>query len=84
MCVLALAWNNNPRWRLVVAGNRDELHERPAAALRRRDDPDGELLAGQDLRSGGTWLGVSEQGRFAVVTATCAAMERRSRAGAIA
>ena len=26
------------------------------------------MLAGKDLQSGGTWLGVSEQGRFAVVT----------------
>jgi uncharacterized protein with NRDE domain len=68
MCVLALAWNAHPRWRLVVAGNRDELHDRPAAALRRWEAPNDHLLAGQDLRSGGTWLGVSEKGRFAVVT----------------
>ncbi len=68
MCVLALAWNSHPKWRLVVAGNRDELHDRPAAPLRRWEGPNADLLAGQDLRSGGTWLGVSEQGRFAVVT----------------
>jgi uncharacterized protein with NRDE domain len=67
MCVLALAWDAHPRWRLVVAGNRDELHARPAAPLRRWDQPD-DLLAGRDLQSGGTWMGVSEQGRFAVVT----------------
>jgi uncharacterized protein with NRDE domain len=67
MCVLALAWKAHPRWRLVVAGNRDELHVRPTAPLRRwEDQPD--LLAGQDLQSGGTWLGISEEGRFAVVT----------------
>jgi uncharacterized protein with NRDE domain len=68
MCVLALAWDAHPQWRLVVAGNRDELHARPAAPLRRWPAPDDGLLAGQDLQSGGTWLGVSEQGRFAVVT----------------
>jgi uncharacterized protein with NRDE domain len=68
VCVLALAWNAHPRWRLVVAGNRDELHDRPAAPLRRWEGADSHLLAGQDLRSGGTWLGVSEEGRFAVVT----------------
>ena len=67
MCVLAFAWQAHPEWRLVVAGNRDELHARPAAALARWSDrPD--ILAGRDLRSGGTWLGVSESGRFAVVT----------------
>lgn len=50
-----------------MAGNRDELHARPAQPLARWDRPD-HLLAGKDLQSGGTWLGVSEQGRFAVIT----------------
>src|ERR1019366_3936015 len=67
MCVLALAWGAHPGWRLVMAGNRDEMQERPAQPLRRWDEPD-HVLAGKDLQSGGTWLGVSEQGRFAVVT----------------
>jgi uncharacterized protein with NRDE domain len=67
MCVLAFAWKAHPRWHLVMAGNRDELHDRPAAALARWATPAG-LIAGRDLQSGGTWAGVSEQGRFAVVT----------------
>jgi uncharacterized protein with NRDE domain len=67
MCVLAFAWRAHPRWPLVVAGNRDELHARPTGPLARWDRPD-HLLAGRDLQSAGTWLGVSEQGRFAVVT----------------
>ena len=67
MCVLAFAWHAHPRWPLVVAGNRDELHARPTNPLARWDRPT-HLLAGRDLQSGGTWLGVSEQGRFAVVT----------------
>jgi uncharacterized protein with NRDE domain len=67
MCVLALAWRAHPHWRLVVAGNRDELHSRPARGLARWDKAD-HLLAGKDLQSGGSWLGVSENGRFAAVT----------------
>jgi uncharacterized protein with NRDE domain len=67
MCVLAFAWRAHPRWPLVMAGNRDELHARPAAPLQRWDRP-GDVLAGRDLQSGGTWLGVSQRGRFAVVT----------------
>lgn len=67
MCVLAFAWRAHPRWRMVVAGNRDELHARPAAPLARWANPD-HVLSGRDLQSGGTWLGVSEQGRFAVIT----------------
>jgi uncharacterized protein with NRDE domain len=67
MCVLALAWRAHPRWLLVAAGNRDEFHERPAAPLDRWAGP-GAVIAGRDLRSGGTWLGVSQAGRLAVVT----------------
>ena len=67
MCVLALAWKAHPRWNLVMTGNRDELHERPAAGVVRWENPD-HLIAGRDLQSGGTWAGMSEQGRFAVVT----------------
>lgn len=52
---------------MVVAGNRDELHARPALPLARWDRPN-HLLGGRDLQSGGTWLGVSDRARFAVVT----------------
>ncbi len=67
MCVAAFAWRAHPRWLLVAIGNRDEFHERPAAPLAAWDEPGG-ILAGRDLRSGGTWLGVSPAGRFALVT----------------
>ncbi|WP_176595212.1 MULTISPECIES: NRDE family protein [Sphingobium] len=67
MCIMAMAWKAHPRWRLILIGNRDELHARPAAPLARWEKPD-HLIAGQDLLSGGTWLGVSEQGRAAIVT----------------
>jgi uncharacterized protein with NRDE domain len=67
MCLLVLAWLSHPRYRLVVAGNRDEFHDRPAAPLAWWNDvPD--VLAGRDLRAGGTWMGVSRSGRFGVVT----------------
>lgn len=67
MCVLALAWRPDPRWLLVAAGNRDEFHARAAARLADWADMPG-VVAGRDLVSGGTWLGVSREGRFAVVT----------------
>lgn len=67
MCVLAFAWQAHPRWRLVLAGNRDEYHERPTRKLSRWEGPGG-IIAGRDLQSGGTWLGVSEHGRMAVIT----------------
>ena len=67
MCLLMLAWRTHPRYRLVVAANRDEYHERPAAPLAKWPSP-GELLAGRDLRARGTWLGVDRRRRFGVVT----------------
>ncbi|MEO7073094.1 MAG: NRDE family protein [Rhodanobacter sp.] len=79
MCLIAFAWNVHPRWRLVLVGNRDEFHARPSAGLARWDD--APLIAGRDLRAGGTWLGVTAQGRCAVVTnvRTPASMGTQSR-----
>lgn len=67
MCLLVLAWNAHPRYRLVVAANRDEYHERPTAALGRWSAPD-DILGGRDLRAGGTWLGIDRRRRFGIVT----------------
>jgi uncharacterized protein with NRDE domain len=67
MCLLVIAWRVHPRYPLVVAANRDEFHERPAAALARWAAPP-EILAGRDLRAGGTWLGLDRARRFGVVT----------------
>lgn len=67
MCVIALAWNAHPRWRLLLVGNRDEAHARPSAPLVRWPDAPG-ILAGRDLEAGGTWMGVREPERAAVVT----------------
>ncbi len=67
MCLLVLAWRAHPRYRLVLAANRDEYHERPAAALGKWPAPQ-EILAGRDLRAGGTWLGLDRARRFGVVT----------------
>ncbi|HKE93771.1 MAG TPA: NRDE family protein [Povalibacter sp.] len=67
MCLLVLAWKSHPRYRLVLAGNRDEFHDRAAAPLNWwQDDP--RILGGRDLKASGTWLGVARSGRFGVVT----------------
>jgi uncharacterized protein with NRDE domain len=67
MCVAAIAWRAHPHWPVVVIGNRDEFHDRPAAPLDRWDN-NASIMAGRDMRSGGTWLGVSDHGRLALVT----------------
>lgn len=67
MCLIAFAWKAHPGFSLVVAANRDEWHERPAApGAWWADHPD--VLAGRDLQAGGTWLGISRRGRFAALT----------------
>src|ERR1700720_466983 len=67
MCLLLLAWRAHPSYRLVVAANRDEFHERPAAPLAPWP-PAGEPLAGRDLRAGGAWLALDRARRFGVGT----------------
>jgi uncharacterized protein with NRDE domain len=67
MCLLVLAWQVHPRYRLVVAANRDEFHERPTAPMAKWPAPDG-IIAGRDLRAGGTWLAMDRARRFGIVT----------------
>lgn len=67
MCLIVFAWESHPEYRLVLAANRDEFHNRPARDLDWWPDQP-ELLAGRDLQAGGTWLAASRNGRFATVT----------------
>ena len=67
MCLIVLAWKASPRTRLAVAANRDEFFaRRTAPAAWWPDAPD--VLGGRDLEAGGTWLGITREGRFAALT----------------
>lgn len=67
MCLIALAWQAHPRYRLAVIANRDELHARPASSA--GPDPErADVYGGRDLQLGGSWLLVSTRGRLAAVT----------------
>lgn len=67
MCLLVVAYDAHPDYRLVLVGHRDEFHARPTAALDWWDHPAG-ILGGRDLQAGGTWLGLDRRGRLGVVT----------------
>ena len=67
MCLILFAYNVHPRYRLVLAANRDEFYERPAAPLHFWEDHP-QILAGRDLKQMGTWLGVTRNGRLAAIT----------------
>ena len=61
---MALYFKSFEEYPFVVAANRDEHYDRssaPPALL----NADPAILAGRDLRAGGTWLGVNEHGLLA-------------------
>ncbi len=67
MCLILFSYQMHTDYRLILAANRDEFYNRPTAPLDRwTEHPD--LLAGRDLKSNGTWLGVTRTGRIAAVT----------------
>jgi uncharacterized protein with NRDE domain len=67
MCLLALACHVHPRYPLIVAANRDEFLERPTEPLHFWPDAP-HILAGRDLKGGGTWMGMTTTGNFAALT----------------
>lgn len=67
MCILFLAYGVHPEYPLILLANRDEFWSRPAEKAHFWPDAP-HVLAGRDLSAGGTWLGVSRQGKVAAVT----------------
>ena len=67
MCLILFAHDCHPRYQLVVAANRDEFYQRPTLPADYWSDHPN-ILAGRDLREGGTWMGVTTTGRFAALT----------------
>lgn len=67
MCLILLAHDTHPDYALVFAANRDEFYGRPTAGADFWDEAP-HVLAGRDLKSGGTWMGVTRGGHWAAVT----------------
>jgi len=67
MCLLLLALDTHPFFKLVLAANRDEYYDRPSAPPSFWEHAP-QLLAGRDLAGGGTWLGITRHGRIAAIT----------------
>ena len=65
MCLLLFAYQSHYRYPLIIAANRDEFHSRSALPAAFWDD---NLLAGKDLVGGGTWLGITRDGKLAALT----------------
>ena len=67
MCLILFAWEYSPKYKLVLAANRDEFYSRPTSPVSFWDDFPA-VLAGRDLKSFGSWLGINKRGCFAAIT----------------
>jgi uncharacterized protein with NRDE domain len=76
MCLIVFAWQVIPDMPLIAAGNRDEFYDRPAKPADWWDDHP-QIYAGRDLQGGGTWIGITRDGRFAALTNMPASSNRR-------
>ncbi|PCJ32180.1 MAG: hypothetical protein COA99_16630 [Moraxellaceae bacterium] len=67
MCLLICAKNTHTNYPLILIANRDEYYHRPALAAQYWSENEN-ILAGKDLSDGGSWLGITRQGRIAAIT----------------
>jgi uncharacterized protein with NRDE domain len=65
MCTIAILLEVVPGAPLVLAANRDETYARPTRPPEALGDG---IAGGVDVASGGTWLAIRRDGRFATVT----------------
>ncbi len=67
MCLILFSYQAHPEYPLIIAANRDEFYKRPTKDLYLWPDSP-HILAGQDAQEGGTWLGITSNGRFSALT----------------
>ncbi len=67
MCLIVFGYKAHPDYNLIFAANRDENHSRPTRAAQFWDNYT-HLLAGKDLKAGGTWMGINKLGAMAAIT----------------
>ena len=67
MCLILLSKPKDGNYKFVLTSNRDEFYKRETKNMFWWNEAEG-LLAGQDLEQKGTWLGISNKGKFAAVS----------------
>ncbi|WP_078428448.1 NRDE family protein [Alkalihalobacterium alkalinitrilicum] len=67
MCLINFAYKCHPQFDLILAANRDEFFIRPTEQAGYWTEFPG-LIAGKDLEQGGTWLGITTNGKIAALT----------------
>lgn len=67
MCVIIVAWKVHPEFPLILIANRDEYFARDTLTAAPWSDAP-HVFGGRDGERGGTWLGISNTGKLAVIT----------------
>jgi len=67
MCTLVVLRRPSHSWPLILAGNRDEMKNRPWSPPGRHWPDRPEVLAGRDDLAGGSWMGINDHGVVAVI-----------------
>jgi uncharacterized protein with NRDE domain len=67
MCLINFAFQHHREYPFILVANRDEFYSRPTKELHWWEDMP-HVLAGKDLKDGGTWMGMNKYGRIAALT----------------
>lgn len=67
MCLIVFSFKNHKKYPLILAANRDEIFQRPSRPAQFWNS-NKSVLAGKDLKAGGTWLGIAKKGRIGALT----------------
>lgn len=67
MCLIVFSYRQHPKYPLIFAANRDEYYTRPSRTAQFWDEHP-HILAGKDLKAGGTWMGINKNGEFSAIT----------------
>ena len=67
MCTLLILFRPKDKWPLIIAGNRDEMIDRPWLSPGKHWPDSPNIIAGKDLTAGGSWLGINEHGLVATI-----------------
>ena len=62
MCTFIILRRPNQAWPVLIAANRDEMIDRPWLPPDRHWPDRPEVVAGQDVLAGGSWLGLNDHG----------------------
>jgi len=72
MCFIVFSFKKHKKYKLIFCANRDEFYKRKTEKLHcwslHSEHENKRILAGKDMQSGGTWLGITKSGRFAALT----------------